>query len=67
MYDGTTDSYAHRDGTPYPKRDQSAPAGSLPIEAETLAPRVYIADHGEQDGIAPDRAALGRINPGEAR
>jgi hypothetical protein len=56
MYDGSTDSYTKRDGTPYPKRDRNQPASSLPIETETLAPRVYIADHGEQDGLSPDAA-----------
>lgn len=58
LYDGSTDSYTRRDGTPYPKRDKNAPPVTtpLPIEAETLAPRVYIADHGEQDGVHPERA-----------
>lgn len=69
-YDGRSDSYLHRDGTPYPKRAggggvggvhgdaaQAAPAPTqLPIAAETLDPRVYIADHGEQDGIRPEEA-----------
>jgi uncharacterized cupin superfamily protein len=58
LYDGTTDSYTHRDGTPYPKR--AAPGGPaaapLPIEAETLRPRVFQADHGEQDEVNPDRS-----------
>ena len=62
VYDGGTDSYAHRDGTPYPKRDKNQPAAGLAIEEETLAPRVYIADHGEQDGVA-----RGPLNPDAAR
>jgi len=64
LYDGSTDSYTRRDGTPYPKRDKNAPAAAapLPIEAETLQPRVYIADHGEQGG-----AERGPVNPDEAR
>ena len=44
VYDGSTDSYSHRDGSPYPKRDaaaSAAPARPLDIDAETLAPRVY--------------------------
>ena len=44
VYDGSTDSYSHRDGSPYPKRDaaaSAAPAQPLDIDAETLAPRVY--------------------------
>jgi uncharacterized cupin superfamily protein len=64
-YDGRTDSYLHRDGTPYPKRvaggggvggvhGDAAQAAPLPIAEETLAPRVYIADHGEQDGLRPE-------------
>jgi uncharacterized cupin superfamily protein len=63
-YDGATDSYLHRDGTPYPKRAaaSAAAAPQLPIEAETLQPRVFRADHGEQDAVHPDR-----ISPGEAR
>jgi uncharacterized cupin superfamily protein len=58
LYDGTTDSYTHRDGTPYPKRAApGAPAAApLPIEAETLRPRVFQADHGEQDEVNPDRS-----------
>lgn len=62
-YDGKTDSYLHRDGTPYPKRTAGMAGGAhgdapqaapLPISEETLEPRVYIADHGEQDGIKPE-------------
>jgi hypothetical protein len=62
-YDGPSDSYQHRDGTPYPKRAADGASGAhgdgakvapLPIPAENLAPRVYIADHGEQDGIRPE-------------
>jgi uncharacterized cupin superfamily protein len=61
-YDGRTDSYLHRDGTPYPKAVTSGHSGAhgdsplaarLPIEEETLEPRVFRADHGEQDGIKP--------------
>ena len=64
-YDGRSDSYLHRDGTPYPKRAAGGAGGAhgdapqavrLPIAAETLDPRVYIADHGEQDGIRPEEA-----------
>lgn len=72
LYDGRTDSYTKRDGTPYPKRagpahsgahgDGAEPVPPLPIETETLAPRVYRADHGEQDG-----AGRGPVSPGEAR
>jgi uncharacterized cupin superfamily protein len=63
LFDGATKTYTHRDGTPYPKRDKTSQAGSLPIEEESLDPRVYIADHGEQDGIKD----AGGLNPGEAR
>jgi uncharacterized cupin superfamily protein len=57
LFDGSTDSYTHRDGTPYPKRDAAAaPAANLPIEEETLEPRVYRADHGEQDDISSGEA-----------
>jgi uncharacterized cupin superfamily protein len=64
-YDGRTDSYLHRDGTPYPKAAEASAPGSsgahgdapaaaqLPIEEETLEPRVFRADHGEQDGVRP--------------
>jgi len=57
VYDGKTDSYFHRDGTPYPKRDKNAPAAAAPgapaveIDEKTLAPRVFQADHGEQAGV----------------
>jgi uncharacterized cupin superfamily protein len=74
LYDGATGTYTRRDGTPYPKRDKHAPAPAapLPIEAETLEPRVYIADHGEQDGAErgpTERGPTerGPVNPGEAR
>jgi uncharacterized cupin superfamily protein len=63
LFDGATKTYTHRDGTPYPKRDKTSQAGSLPIEEESLDPRVYIADHGEQDGIKD----AGGLSPGEAR
>jgi uncharacterized cupin superfamily protein len=64
-YDGRTDSYLHRDGTPYPKAVAAGAPGSsgahgdapaaaqLPIAEETLEPRVFRADHGEQDGVRP--------------
>jgi uncharacterized cupin superfamily protein len=61
VHESKTDSYFHRDGTPYPKRDTrtSAMPGSgagAPVEMDekTLAPRVFLADHGEQAGISPD-------------
>jgi len=42
VYDGKTDGYTHRDGTPYPKRAASeAPAAALDVDTETLTPRVY--------------------------
>jgi len=43
LYDGASDSYTHRDGTPYPKRDAgAAPAADQPAtEEHTLKPRVY--------------------------
>jgi uncharacterized cupin superfamily protein len=58
VYDGKTDSYAHRDGTPYPKRDtrkSTMPAAGASIETDekTLDPRVFRADHGEQAGLNP--------------
>ena len=58
VYDGKTDSYAHRDGTPYPKRDtrtstMPAAAASIETDEKTLDPRVFRADHGEQAGINP--------------
>ncbi|MFK3740261.1 cupin domain-containing protein [Massilia sp. TN1-12] len=45
-YDGKTDSYSHKDGTPYPKRDKNAPMAAAaatvpPVEEHVLAPRVY--------------------------
>ena len=57
VYEGKTDSYTHRDGTPYPKRDKNAPAGAaqgapgVETDEKTLAPRVFRADHGEQAGV----------------
>lgn len=61
VYDGKTDSYSRRDGTPYPKRDtrtSAMPAAGkgAPIETDekTLDPRVFRADHGEQAGVVPD-------------
>lgn len=60
-YDGKTDSYTHRDGTPYPKRDTRSSAippqdtaRTLETDEKTLEPRVFRADHGEQDGVNPD-------------
>lgn len=46
-YDGATDSYLHKDGTPYPKRTAAQPADAaelaLPVDEKTLEPRVYRA------------------------
>jgi len=69
LFDGATDSYTHRDGTPYPKQTAPAAPGAapLPIEAETLRPRVFQADHGEQADVAPDRVAPDRVNPDRSR
>lgn len=61
-YDGRTDSYLHRDGTPYPKRETAGTSGAhgdaplaakVPLEEAALAPRVFRADHGEQDAVKP--------------
>jgi len=43
MYDASTNSYTHKDGTPYPQRDAgaAAPAPQLPTEEHDLEPRVY--------------------------
>lgn len=43
VYDGATDSYLHKDGRPYPKRDAAGatPAPKPPTEERTLEPRVY--------------------------
>lgn len=43
VYDEDSDRYTHRDGTPYPKSaaQPDQPAADLPVDAETLAPRVY--------------------------
>jgi hypothetical protein len=61
VYDGKTNTYSHRDGTPYPKRDTRTSAmpgqgGGAQVETDekTLEPRVFRADHGEQAGVAPD-------------
>ena len=58
VHESKTDSYFHRDGTPYPKRDTRtlAPGASASVETDekTLAPRVFQADHGEQAGVNPD-------------
>jgi len=56
VYDGKTDGYFHRDGTPYPKRDKNTPtaaqgAPAVETDEKTLAPRVFRADHGEQAGV----------------
>jgi uncharacterized cupin superfamily protein len=61
VHDSKTDSYSHRDGTPYPKRDTRTSAmpvqgagARVEMDEKTLAPRVFQADHGEQAGIVPD-------------
>jgi len=61
VHDSKTNSYSHRDGTPYPKRDTRTSAmpgqgAGAPVEMDekTLAPRVFLADHGEQAGVNPD-------------
>ena len=61
VHESKTDSYFHRDGTPYPKRDTRTSAmpgqgAGAPVEMDekTLAPRVFLADHGEQAGVNPD-------------
>jgi uncharacterized cupin superfamily protein len=61
VYDGKTDSYSRRDGTPYPKRDTRTSAmpaagkgGGIETDEKTLEPRVFRADHGEQAGVVPD-------------
>jgi uncharacterized cupin superfamily protein len=58
-YVGKADGYAHKDGTPYPKRDtrQSAPAAGtdLPVVEKTLDPRVYRADDHVDSRLEPDR------------
>jgi uncharacterized cupin superfamily protein len=61
VHESKTDSYFHRDGTPYPKRDTRTSAmpvqgagARVEMDEKTLAPRVFQADHGEQAGIVPD-------------
>ena len=61
VHESKSDSYFHRDGTPYPKRDTrtSAMPGQgagerVEVDEKTLAPRVFLADHGEQSGVNPD-------------
>ena len=61
VYDGKTDSYSRRDGTPYPKRDTRTSAmpaagkgAAIETDEKTLDPRVFRADHGEQAGVVPD-------------
>ena len=51
MYDGATDSYTRRDGTPYPKRGVvgAAPAPNPGVEEHTLKPRVYRSDAHPED------------------
>lgn len=47
IYDSATDSYTHKDGTPYPKASTSAlPAGEaqLKVDEHELEPRVYRAE-----------------------
>jgi uncharacterized cupin superfamily protein len=63
VYDGKTDSYSHRDGTPYPKRDTHTSAmpaagkgAAIETDEKTLEPRVFRADHGEQAGAVPDES-----------
>ena len=46
MYDGSTNSYTHKDGTPYPKRDAAAQSlgtatPAPPLEEHTLEQRTY--------------------------
>ena len=61
VHESKTDSYFHRDGTPYPKRDTRTSAmpgqgagASVEMDEKTLEPRVFLADHGEQAGVNPD-------------
>jgi uncharacterized cupin superfamily protein len=61
VHDSKTDSYSHRDGTPYPKRDTRTSAmpgqgagARVEVDEKTLDPRVFLADHGEQAGVNPD-------------
>jgi len=61
VHESKTDSYSHRDGTPYPKRDTRTSAmpgqgagASVEMDEKTLEPRVFLADHGEQAGVNPD-------------
>ena len=41
VYEGSTDSYTKRDGTPYPKRDAATAAAQPVVEEHDLKPRVY--------------------------
>jgi uncharacterized cupin superfamily protein len=60
VHDSKTNSYSHRDGTPYPKRDTrtstmpAQAAARVETDEKTLEPRVFRADHGEQAGVRPD-------------
>jgi uncharacterized cupin superfamily protein len=61
VHESKSDSYFHRDGTPYPKRDTRTSAmpgqsggARVEVDEKTLAPRVFQADHGEQAGVSPD-------------
>lgn len=63
VHDSKTDSYSHRDGTPYPKRDTRTSAmpgqgagARVEMDEKTLEPRVFLADHGEQAGVNPDES-----------
>ena len=57
-YDGATNSYLHKDGTPYPKRaaqQGQAPGAELPVVEKTLPPRVYRADDQVDSRLEPTR------------
>jgi uncharacterized cupin superfamily protein len=50
VYDGASDSYTHKDGTPYPKRGTpAAPAASPGVEEHTIGQRVYRTDPHPED------------------
>lgn len=58
-YDGATNSYQHKDGTPYPARasarQATAPGTDLPVVEKTLDPRVYRADDQVDSRLEPSR------------
>jgi uncharacterized cupin superfamily protein len=57
-YDGATDAYTHRDGTPYPARPAPPAAATLdglPVAEKTLEPRVYRAADGNTTENLPGR------------